>query len=513
MKDQYNVVIIGSGLGGLISANILAREGYSVCLLEKNNQYGGNLQTFVRDKTIFDTGVHYIGGLSKGQNLYRYFTYLDIIDDLNLKKLDEDGFDIITFGEDATEYKHAQGYQNFIKTLLDQFPDEEKAIRTYCKKLKETCDQFPLYHLKNGKSYIENIDLFELGAKEYIDSITTNKKLKAVLSGSNLLYAGDAKITPFYVHALSVNSYIESAYRCVNGGGQISKALIKKLKKFGGEAYKYKEVVKFNFEDKKITSAITKDGTEIKGDIFISNVDPKQTLKLIGEQKLRKSYVNRIQKIKSVISVFSVYIVLKPKSFKYINKNHYHFKNEDSVWNSQNYTQESWPETYMISMGVNKNMDEWGESITIMTYMHYDEVAPWENTFNTVAQKNDRGQTYEEFKAQKAEALIKEIEKKFPNIRNCIHDVYTSTPLSYRDYIGNNRGSAYGYIKDVNNPLKSFVHPRTKINNLLFTGQSLNMHGILGVTISAVITCSELLGREYLLNKIVEATIKKKDSL
>jgi all-trans-retinol 13,14-reductase len=62
MKEQYDIVVVGSGLGGLVSAIILAKEGYSVCVLEKNNQFGGNLQTFVRDKTIFDTGIHYIGG-------------------------------------------------------------------------------------------------------------------------------------------------------------------------------------------------------------------------------------------------------------------------------------------------------------------------------------------------------------------------------------------------------------------------------------------------------------------
>ena len=76
MKEHYDIVIVGSGLGGLVSALIMAKEGYSVCVLEKNNQFGGNLQTFVRDKTIFDTGVHYIGGLSEGQNLNQYFKYL-----------------------------------------------------------------------------------------------------------------------------------------------------------------------------------------------------------------------------------------------------------------------------------------------------------------------------------------------------------------------------------------------------------------------------------------------------
>ena len=62
----------------------------------------------------------------------------------------------------------------------------------------------------------------------------------------------------------------------------------------------------------------------------------------------------------------------------------------------------------------------------------------------------------------------------------------------------------YGYVKDVNNPLHSFVSPRTRIKNLLFTGQNLNMHGILGVTIGAIVTCSELIGRDYLLEKILE---------
>ena len=66
----------------------------------------------------------------------------------------------------------------------------------------------------------------------------------------------------------------------------------------------------------------------------------------------------------------------------------------------------------------------------------------------------------------------------------------------------------YGYVKDVENPLLSFISPRTKIPNLYFTGQSLNMHGILGVTISGVVTCSEILGGEYLVDKILATETK-----
>ncbi len=510
MKPRYDIVIIGSGMGGLVAANILAREGKSVCVLEKNNQFGGNLQTFVREKTIFDTGVHYLGGLSEGQNLYRYFDYLDILDGLHFKKLDEDGFDIITFDDDDTEYPHAQGYKNFAKKLAQKFPEEKEAIQTYCSKLREVCQKFPLYNLEDGKPYHQDSDLFQLGAKSYIDSLTKNERLRAVLAGSNLLYAGDPEKTPFYVHALSVNSFIESSYRCADGGSQITKLLVRRLKEYSGDAFKHQEVVHINIEDKKVISVSTKTGEEIRGDLFISNIDPKMTLKLTGEDHFRKSFTHRIEEMESTISAFSIHIVLKPKSFKYLNHNYYHSKDLDAVWNGHNYTQENWPLSYMVSMGVRKNQDEWGEQLTAIAYMRYDEVSAWADTFNTVANKNDRGETYAEFKAKKTEIFLNELDKKFPDIRECIQSIYTSTPLSYRDYIGCNRGSMYGYVKDFQNPLKSFISPRTKINNLYFTGQSLNMHGILGVTISGVVTCSEILGATYLLSKITRQTEKEK---
>ncbi len=505
MKKKYDVVIVGSGLGGLVSANILAREGYSVCVLEKNNQYGGNLQIFVRDKTIFDTGIHYIGGLDKGQNLYMYFKYLGIMDDLKLKKLDEDKFDVITFDDDEIEYPHAQGYDNFANKLIEQFPEEGQAIRMYCDKLIDTCNSFPLYNLQPTSVFYENTELLSLKISDFLDSITTNEKLKSVLAGSNFLYAGDRDKTPLYVHALSVNSYIQSSYRCVNGGGQIAKLLIRKLKEYGGEVYKRSEVTQFGFEESKLTSVILKNDTEVFADLFISNIEPKHTIKMLGDNRLRKSYVKRISNIESIISAFSIYIVFKPESFPYLNYNNYHFKDHKKVWTAQEYTQESWPEGYWVSMSAKKNIGKWAENMTVISYMNFDEVKPWEDTFNTIVDENDRGESYNEFKARKIEVILTELEKKFPNIREAIQSVHASTPLSYRDYIGVNRGSMYGYVKDAESPMKSFLSPKTKLKNLFFTGQSLNMHGVLGVTISAVLTCSEIVGREKLLEKIVNA--------
>lgn len=511
MQEKFDFIIIGSGLGGLVSANILAKEGKKVCVLEKNNQFGGNLQTFVRDKSIFDTGIHYIGGLDKGQNLYQYFTYLDIMDDLKIKRMDMDGYDVITFDNDTIEYPHAQGYDNFIKQLLVFFPEEQEGIRAYIAKVKETCYRFPLYNLEEGDRYYGE-DLLTLKAKEYIDSVVQDPKLRAVLAGSNLLYAGDPDKTPFYVHALSVNSYIESAWRCIQGGSQIAKLLVKRFRALGGIIFKYQEVNTFNFEEDQLVSVSTTKGDTFFGEKFISNVDPKLTLNIIGKERFRNLYFRRIQNTESIISSFSLYLVFEPGTFPYVNKNYYHTNKVDEVWTTQKYTEENWPASYLISTTEDLKNPGYADNLTSIAYMRYEETLPWADTFNTVASKNERGEDYEEFKQRKIEKYLKEIEKKFPNIRSCIQSVHTSTPLSYRDYIGCHEGSMYGFSKDAENPMKSFLSPRTKIPNLFFTGQGLNMHGVLGVTISAVVTCGELVGKEYLLQKIKNTLVEKERS-
>lgn len=502
MQEEFDIIIIGSGLGGLVCANILCREGYKVLVLEKNQQFGGNLQTFSRDKVVFDTGVHYIGALLPGQNLYKYFNYLGIADELKIQQMDVDGFDLVTFDADENEYPYAQGSENFVNQLSKFFPEERENIRRYCDKMKEVCDSFPLYKLDADADYLSKEEIIPLKASEIIDGITKNEKLRAILAGTNFLYAGIKDKTPFYVHALSINSYIESSWRCLNGGSQISKQLIKQIRNLGGKVLKHQEVISLEVSDAEIQSLKTKDGITYTAKQFISNIDPKKTMCLIKDYPVRRSYLRRIRESEDTISSFSLYITLKPECFPYLNKNYYHYKDESKVWDSIDYKPENWPESYMISFNAKGENDVWTEGISVLTYMRYEEVKEWESSFNTVVEKDFRGDEYEKFKAEKTEILLNELEKKFPNLRECIVSTYVATPLTYRDYIGSETGCMYGFVKDANSPLKTYLSPKTKIKNLFLTGQSINMHGVLGVTISAVLTCAEFVGRKELLDKI-----------
>ena len=175
VNTTQKVVIVGSGIGGLVCALILAKNGYKVTVLEKNNQIGGALQVFSRDKRIFDTGVHYIGGLDEGENLYQLFNYLGIYQDLKLTSLDRDCFDLIRLS-DGKEIPHGQGYENFRNGLIASFPTEKEAIEQFCDKVQEICSYFPLYNIDidGAKTYYNSPEILAFGAWDFVSSLTTN---------------------------------------------------------------------------------------------------------------------------------------------------------------------------------------------------------------------------------------------------------------------------------------------------------------------------------------------------
>ena len=504
MSKEFDIVIIGSGMGGLICGDILSREGYKICVLEKNKQIGGCLQTYVRDKVIFDSGVHYLGGLAEGQNLYQIFKYLGIIDKLRLQKLDDDVFDTILIENDEKEYSYAQGYENFINKLLIEFPGEEKTLRLYCDKIKEVCSKFPLYNLRSGGDINEKTTVLEIDTKTFIESITDNKKLQSVLMGNNMLYVLQANKTPFYVHAMILNSYIESSWKCIDGGSMIGKYMAKNIRDHGGEILRNKEVIKIEVENDKVRSVQLADGSHIYGRHFISNMHPVQTLEMTNTDLIKHAYRGRIKSLENSIGGFVINIVLKKDSYPY-RKNNFYYHKEGHIWDLINHNEENWPLSYAVFFSASSRGGEYAESMTILAYMRFEEVEQWGKTFNTVSAEDDRGSAYEAFKKRKAEKLLDLVEERFHGLRDHIEKYYTATPLSYRDYIGNADGSLYGIVKDYRNPLKTFISPRTKLPNLYLTGQNLNLHGILGAAMSGLVTCTAFMGNENIIEKIKNA--------
>lgn len=491
---KYDVIIIGSGLGGLICGYILSKNGLKVLVLEKNPQIGGCLQTFKRAGTKFDTGMHYIGSMDEGQILYRFFKYLNLIDDVKISRLDTSGYDVISL--EGKKYRFASGYEAFIDSLSESFPQNTVDIKEYVRRIREIASSSPLYNLQdiNSNVFIE-ADYIKTSINDFISSITSNKALQNVLVANMPLYAGVKDKTPTYTHALISNFYIQSAFRIIGGSDSIANSLSKSIKQNGGEVLTNCNVQEIICNDEKATAVKLANGELFFADRFISNIHPQETINKLNTKLIRKAYRDRISSLENTISNFTVYIKFKENSTPYLNYNYYFYEGAD-VW-ATNYNPKNFGNNFLYMHQCSNTNMQYASSAELIAYMSYDEVKKWENT-----SVGHRGADYEEFKKQKAEFLLKKLEGQFPGIISAIDSYYTSSPLTYSNYTATKNGSMYGIVRDKNFPTQTLVSQRTKIPNLFMTGQNINSHGILGVTIGAIITCAEFIGMPSIIRQI-----------
>jgi all-trans-retinol 13,14-reductase len=481
---KYDVVIVGSGIGGLECGFILSKKGYKVCILEQHTQIGGCLQTFRRGKSVFDTGFHYVGGLDEGQSLHKLFGYFDLLD-LPWHKLDEDAFAEVIM--DGKPFFLASGHERFVDTLAKDFPHQRKQLETYTGFLKKLGDNiFESFSLDFSNSAI-----FESSAYSFLHETIDDPLLCNILSGGSLTMELNSKKLPLYVFAQINDSFIRSTWRLKGNGSMIADKLAGQIRAAGGEIITKAKVTRL-IETDNVISAVEYNGEEqVSGKYVISDIHPVQTLALIPESRhIRKSYRNRISSISNTFGIFTVHLQLKESTLPYLNRNVFIYRN-NNIWDHK-YGGE------ISSVLVNYKTPPDGvytNNIDVLTPMHWEEVAQWADT-----SVGKRGADYEMFKQQKAESCIRLASEKIPGLKNCIEKIYTSTPLSYRDYTGAQNGSAYGIQKDCSDTLGTIIVPQTQIPNLFLSGQNLNLHGILGVSMTSFFTCAKIVGMNNLLN-------------
>lgn len=487
-------------MGGLLTAVLLAKEGYDVAVVEQNKQVGGCLQTFSFDKKVFDSAVHYLGSLAEGEALDRIFTYAGIRKELHLQRLDMDCFDALLFAEEDRTYRLAQGIDQFEESLWAQFPGEKEAIRNYRMLLQNTCDRFPLYNLRNGDASEKNAVL-HLNLADELQKITADPHLQKVLSGNAILYAGEQDKTAFYLHALVSKSYIDSSWRCVGGSSQIAKLLWRKLQEYGGVIYRNEKINSLVLENGLITKAVSESGNEFHAQHFISNIHPQQTIGLLSDQSVLKPvFRSRVQNAAPTVGCLMLNIVLKPGTVAY--------KNYNINWNAEDSLKliaklpEMFPVNYSIYYTEDRHHIGFAESVSILTYIDTKDFDAWKGTFNSTRNAEDRGQSYNDFKEAKAAALMDKVSERFPELQNNTQSYKIATPLSYRDYQGSVAGCMYGIQKDVNHLNQTSFTTKTRIPNLYLTGQNINLHGILGVSMTALSSVADFTGMDYLLSKI-----------
>lgn len=486
---KYEVVIIGSGLGGLVCAHILSKAGKRVLVLEKNSQPGGCLQSYRRDGLTFDTGFHYVGGLGEGQSLHTVFRMLGLMR-LPWQRLDE-SFDRIRIGEQ--EFSFMQGYDNFVKALQARFPDEGEALRQYAGLLQRTEEE--QLGLLAPDAALSSETWFETGAWTYLTAHFHSPLLVNVLSATSLKMELRKESLPLFTFLHGNSSFIESSWKLRGAGSLIADSLIRDIRSQGGEVICRATVEELVEKDRKLVGLRCMDGRFFEGDCFVSDVHPAVTCSWIKRSEcLRSIYRRRIGALENTFGMLTVSLALKPRSVKYFNWNWYVYRNPD-VWT---FYQDNIPvKGVLVCARPPEDGGDYLQQLDLLTPITWEKMAPWIQT-----RVGHRDETYSAMKRQLADECVRLAERVIPGLRNEIVQTYVSTPLTYRDYTGTPEGSAYGLRKDYRNPMMTLLSPRTPLPNLFLTGQSLMLHGIQGVTMTSLFTCAEILGKEYMWNQL-----------
>lgn len=486
---KYDAVIIGSGLGGLECAHILSKAGMSVLLLERGTQAGGCLQSYRRHGLAFDTGFHYVGGLDEGQSLHSAFRHLGLLR-LPWQRLDNH-FDRVTIGNQT--FSFAQGYDAFVETLTVAFPAERDALNKYADMLKQCGEQqFDALNPQTGESSVLS-RLFETSAYQYLTETFHDPLLINVLCGTSLKMELRKESLPLFTFAHGNGSFIESSWRLKGDGSLIVNSLVDGIRMHGGEIICNTEVRELVEKDGKLMHAVCSNGEIYEGTIFISNIHPAVTCNLVKQSsKMKKVYRSRITHLENTFGMFTVSLRIKPQTLRYFNWNQYIYKEPD-VWAF--HLKNNPVSGVLVSCRIPEDGSKYVQQVDLLTPMNWSECEQWSHT-----EVGRRGEDYKAMKKRVADECITLAERFIPGLRDRITGCYTSTPLTYRNYTLTPEGSAYGLRKDFRNPIITLLSPRTPIPNLLLTGQNLMLHGLHGVTMTALFTCAEVLGKEPIWN-------------
>ncbi len=523
--EEFDAVIIGSGVGGLATAICLARAGQKVLVLEQHYVPGGWSHSFTLNGQRFSPGVHYVGLLNEGDSTNDLYKGLGIANDLVFFEMNKKAYEHCLINNETINIP--TGVENLKKTLTARFPKEEKNIAEYISLVEKVSYELQLMpKLKGWWQKItvpfrtKNFGKFALfPLKKVIGWHIKDPLLKTVLN----IQCGDHGLPPsracFPVHCSVMSHYFDGGFYPMGGGGGLVKAMTNGVKRNGGEIRVKQSVEKILIENKKAIGIQLKDGKKILAKTIISNADPSITyLNLIGKEHLSQKLNKKLDKTKYSVTSLILFLTLDMDvtQFGIDSGNIWMMKDEnmdehfeDLMVNDVSEGDE-FPALFISCTTLKDPVSFNGRyhNFEMVTYINYD------NLKDLNGLEDYHTETYTLFKEKVIKKFMNNIEKIIPGAKQNIVQVELGTPKTNEFYVNSTNGNVYGTEKTLSQVGPFSFKNQTEIENLYLCGASTLSHGVGGATHSGVSAAALILNckKDDLLIKDVNQKIRIYDA-
>jgi len=497
LGGPYDAIVIGSGASGLCAANILAREGMKVLLIEQHYVFGGYLQRFWIEGTPFDTGCHYVGAMGEGQVYDRYLRYLGVRDEIVSHPLDPEGFDQLHYPDFS--FAIPVGLDRFAARLAERFPAERDGIQRYVAAIRAEVARFPMYTLDGSPQDTASSDRT---LAEVVDSLVHDRRVKEVLYAYNLLYLVPPEEAPFTLHAFVTDSYLQGAYTIDGGGHALAQALVRKLRERGGVARRKRRVTSIDVVDRQVRGIRTDRGEVEEARLVIACIDPKVAVSMLPAEAVRPVFRHRIERLRPGIGGLAAYLRTSADLTPYGRCNYFHFNEEGNAaaFTERWFHEGTAPPVWLTAHSPRESRWKGPHAMTVLSALRAEHFADWSSTAT-----GERGPAYESFKRSLGERLVDQAIRYWPELEGRIESAEFATPLTHRDYTLNDGGAMYGTHHSIAQSGPRGASWRTRVRGLFLGGHSVLYPGLIGATISAFYACGEVVGLESLHRKVAAA--------
>ena len=501
MSDGFDAIVIGSGIGGLSTASLLAQVAKKrVLMLERHFKLGGLTHSFQRQGFHWDVGLHYVGGMAAG-SMSRQFMDLVTGGGVQWTQIADPLEHFIYPQHHIRVPSDAAAYRQQLKDL---FPHNARSIDNYFQRMHRAAGWMGRWFAsKQMPKLLGKLVLWPGGkdamrsTRDVLAETIDDPQLRGLLASQWGDYGLPPGLSSFGIHALIAKDYLPGGWVPVGGSQQLASSIVAIIEKAGGRCLTGHEVQRLEIENGRVTRVVArakKAEVSFTAPLVISDAGAAKTFGELVDSQVTLPERALLNDPVPPPTAVTIYLGLKESPARcgmeagnyWIATDYDHdaiFANRSQLLDGQV------AHCFLSSASMRATSQGGRHNAQIICFSNYEDWTQWSDQ-----PWLKRDEAYKSLKERIAQAAIALVDSTLPGFADLIEYHEVSTPLSVESMTGHRRGAIYGLPATPQRIQNGLFHAQTSVKNLLLTGSDVGSVGIVGALMGGAMTAAWALG-------------------